>query len=156
MRGTYYDEFRVGQVITSPGRTITEADVMGFAGISGDFSALHTDEEFARNGPFGTRIAHGLLGLSILSGMTARLGILEGTGLAFLGISDWRFKLPVRIGDTVRAEFEIAELRESRDPTRGVVSQRCRLVNQNDETVQEGLFVSLVSRSPASDREAGD
>ncbi len=82
-RGLYFEEFTLGQEIDSPARTVTEADVMLFAGLSGDYNPLHTDVEYARDTPYGERIAHGLLGLSIASGLAARAGFIEGTTLAF-------------------------------------------------------------------------
>ena len=98
-RGLYFDEFEQGQVVTSPGRTITEADVVAFAALSGDYNQLHTDAEFARATPYGQRIAHGLLGLAAASGLAARAGFIEGTTQAFVGLT-CRTKAPVFIGDT--------------------------------------------------------
>ena len=97
-RGLYFEEFEVGQSITSPGRTVTEADVVGFAALTGDWTSIHTDAVYAAQHPLGQRVAHGLLGLSIASALAVRLGFLEGTVLAFREISDWKFSQPIYFG----------------------------------------------------------
>ena len=109
--GRYFEEFKVGEQIFSPGRTVTEADVVNFAGLSGDFNQLHTDEEYAKETMFGKRIAHGLLGLAITSGLRARTGILDGTGMAFMDLK-LTFKAPIFIGDTLTIKGEAKEERE--------------------------------------------
>ena len=88
--GKYFEEFEVGMTITSPGRTITESDIVSFAGLSGDYTQIHTDVEFSKSSPLGRRVAHGLLGLAVASGLAARTGVLEGTALAFREINDWK------------------------------------------------------------------
>ena len=103
MAGLFYEDFHAGQKIVTVGRTITESDIVTFAGLSGDYNQLHTDAEFSRQGSFGQRIAHGLLGLSITSGLALRTGFLEGTVIAFREISEWKFTKPVFIGDTIHA-----------------------------------------------------
>ncbi len=108
-QGMYFEEFEVGQRITSPGRTITEADVVAFAGISGDFNSIHTDAEYAKDGAFGQRVAHGLLVISIVSGLAVRTGIMEGTVIAFREIKNWKFSQPVFIGDTIHIIMEVKE-----------------------------------------------
>jgi acyl dehydratase len=130
----------------APRRTITEADLVNFAGVSGDDNRLHTDEEFARTTIFGRRVAHGTLVLSISQGLRQRAGVFEGTLMALLEIRSWRFLKPVFIGDTVGVETEVADLRETSQPDRGVVVQRVRVFNQRDEMVQEGELVSLIRR----------
>jgi acyl dehydratase len=130
----------------TPRRTITEADLVNFAGVSGDFNRLHTDEEFARTTIFGRRVAHGTLVLSISQGLRQRTGVFEGTLMALLEIRSWRFLKPVFIGDTVGVETEMADLRETSQPDRGVVVQRVRIRNQREEIVQEGELVSLIRR----------
>ena len=97
-KGLYFEEFEIGQAITSVGRTVTEADVVAFAALSGDWNSIHTDAEFAADHPFGQRVAHGLLCMSIASGLAMRLGFLEETALAFREIGDWKFSLPVFMG----------------------------------------------------------
>ena len=89
-RGLYFEEFEVGQKIMTVGRTVAESDIFTFAGFSGDFNQIHTDAEFSKDTPFGQRVAHGLLGLSIASGLAMRTGILEGTVIAFREIKNWK------------------------------------------------------------------
>ncbi len=142
----YFEDFQVGQRFTTPARTVTEADIANFAGVSGDYNPIHTDAEFAKTTPFGERIAHGLLVLSMLTGLRQRSGHFEGTLIAWLEIRNYRFLKPVLIGDTVHGETEILEKRETSRPDRGILVQRVRVVNQRGEVVQEGEFVTLVRR----------
>jgi len=147
MSGLYWEEFEVGQVYETPARTVTEADVSAFAGLSGDYNPLHTDAEYCKGTPFGERIAHGLLGLAIVSGLKARLGIMDGTALAFLGLN-WNFKAPIRFGDTVRARITISDKRPTSKPDRGVIVQSIELINQRGEVVQSGEHTLLMRRKP--------
>lgn len=144
----FWEDLVVGRSDRSPGRTITEADVVAFAGLSGDWAPIHTDAVAAAESVFGERVAHGLLGLAVQSGLFARTS-LGGRlrALAFLGL-DWRFVAPIRIGDTVHLEVEVVEARETSRPERGVTILRRRLVNQRGETVQEGTTALLVARRP--------
>ena len=151
MSGRYYEEFVVGEAVDTPARTVTEADLVNYAGISGDFNPLHTDAEFARTTPFGQRIAHGPLGFSILMGLLSRLGHLDGTAIAMLGIKEWQFKAPILIGDTIHGRVHIDEKRESTDPSRGILVRRVQVVNQRDEVVQEGVLPVMVRRRPTAD-----
>jgi acyl dehydratase len=141
----------VGEVVDTPARTVTETDLVNYAGISGDFNPLHTDAEFARTTPFGQRIAHGPLGFSILMGLLGRLGHLDGTAIAMLGITDWRFKSPIFIGDTIRGRVHIDEKRESKDSSRGILVRRVQVVNQRNEVVQEGILPVMVRRRPSAE-----
>ena len=140
-----WEDLEPGISATSPGRTVTEADVVTFAGLSGDYAAIHTDAVAAAGSVFGERVAHGLLGLAIQSGLLARSTLGPLKALAFLGL-EWRFVGPIRIGDTVHLEVEVAERRETSNPQRGIVVLRRRLVNQRGETVQEGTTTLLVQR----------
>lgn len=140
----FLEEFKAGDVMESPARTITESDVMAFAGLSGDYNPIHTDAEFAATTPFGQRIAHGLLGLSILSGLGSRSGALDGTALAFLGIEEWKFSKPILFGDTVRVRATVLEARNASRPGTGVLKRRMELLNQRGEVAQSGVFVTLV------------
>jgi len=144
--GLFYEDLEVGRVFPTPARTVTEADLVNFAGVSGDFNPIHTDEEYAKETPFGRRVAHGLLVLAMFTGLRLRTGVFEGTLIAWLEIRRYRFLKPVFIGDTIRGETEIAEKRETSKPDRGVVVQRVRIYNQKGELVQEGEFVTLVRR----------
>jgi acyl dehydratase len=140
----YLEDFKAGQVYESPARTITEADVVAFAGLSGDYNPIHTDAEFGAATQFKQRIAHGMLGLSILTGLGSRSGILDGTAIAFLGIEEWKFAKPILFGDTVRVRMTVADVRPSSKPGSGVLRRRMELLNQRGETVQSGVFVTLV------------
>ena len=140
----YLEDFKAGQVFDSPARTITEAEVMSFAGLSGDYNPIHTDAEFAAGTPFKQRIAHGLLGLAVLSGLGSRSGALDGTALAFLGIEEWKFSKPIFFGDTVRVRMTVLEARSASKPGTGVLKRRMELLNQRGEVVQSGVFVTLV------------
>jgi acyl dehydratase len=106
-RGMFFEEFSVGQHIISTARTVTESDVVTFAGLSGDYNQIHTDAEFSKNTPFSQRVAHGLLGIAIASGLVMRTGVLEGTVLAFREINEWKFSKPIYIGDTVHVEVDV-------------------------------------------------
>jgi len=147
-RGMYFEEFEVGVSVTSPGRTITETDVVGFAGLSGDYNELHTNAEFAATTGFGRRVAHGLLGLSVASGLAGRLGFIEGTAIAFASL-EWRFKAPVFIGDTIHMQARVEKTRAMKAIGGGMVIFRVSLVNQHQETVQEGIWRVLVKSRPA-------
>lgn len=141
-----FEDLAVGMRFDTPGRTITEADVVNFAGVSGDYNPIHIDEEFAQTTLFGRRVAHGSLVLSLTAGLRQRTGVFEGTLLALLEIRSWRFLKPVFIGDTVRVTTTIQELRETSNTERGVVVQRIDVVNQRGETAQQGELVSLIRR----------
>jgi acyl dehydratase len=146
-RGLYFEEFEIGGEQISPARTITETDVVMFAALSGDYTQLHTDEEFARKTPYGRRIAHGLLLLSIASGLAARLGFIEGTALAFRELS-WKFSLPVFIGDTVHVKVVCKELKPMARLGGGLVIFDVCVVNQDAKTVQRGDWHVLVAGRP--------
>ena len=144
----YLEDFKAGQVFETPARTVTEADVVAFAGLSGDYNPLHTDAEFCAKTPFKQRIAHGMLGMSIMTGLAARTGMLDGSALAFLGIEDWKFQKPIFFGDTIHARTTIADVRPSSKPGQGVVKRRIEIVNQRGEVTQAGTFVTLVRARP--------
>jgi acyl dehydratase len=143
----------VGESFDTPARTVTEADVVAFAGLSGDFNPLHTDRVFAAATPFGRPVAHRLLVLAMVTGLFGRLGLVDGTAVAMLGIEDWRFRRPVFFGDTVRARVTVTELRPWRRADAGVVVRRFEVFNQHGELVQEGTIPLLVRRRPAGEGE---
>lgn len=142
--GLFLEEFEVDQSITSVGRTVTEADVVAFAALSGDWNAIHTDAEFAAQHPFGQRVAHGLLCMSIASGLAMRLGFLEETALAFREIGDWKFSLPVYIGDTIHVRATVTETKPMRRLGGGLVNLKVEILNQDDKVVQRGTWGVLV------------
>ncbi len=146
-RGRYFEEFEIGGEVETAARTITETDVMLFAGLSGDYNQLHTDAEFAKGTLFGERIAHGLLGLSIASGLCSRLGFVEGTAEAFTAL-EWKFRGPIRIGDTIRVRLEVRKKKEMRRLGGGFVVFDVAVLNQRDETIQRGTWTILVKSVP--------
>ncbi len=148
--GYSYDDLHVGMRFRSPGRTITDADLVGFAGLTGDFSELHTSDVYAQASQFGRRVAHGMLGLAYAHGlMWARTGELRETAIAFLGIDGWRFVGPVFVGDTIFVDYELAELRDSRSrPTQAIATFEVKVVKQDGSVVQQGRKVLLVSKVP--------
>ncbi len=147
-RGMYFEEFSVGQRIVSPGRTITEADVLAFAGLSGDFNSIHTDAAYAQQTPFGQRVAHGLLILSIASGLAVRTGIMEGTVIAFRELDNWKFSLPVFIGDTIHVNLTVKECKRLPRLGGGSLILGVQVVNQEQELVMKGQWTVLVQSHP--------
>lgn len=142
-RGRYFEEFEVGETILTAGRTVTEADIVHFAGLSGDYNAIHTDAQVAAAGPFGQRIAHGLLVLSIATGLAVQSGLIEGTVIAFREL-DWKFSQPVLIGDTVRARLEIVEKKPLPRLGGGNITMKVSVLNQKDEVAHRGNWVMLI------------
>ena len=138
----YFDDVAIGQTWESAGRTLTQADIVNFAGISGDFNPIHVDHEFAKTTPFGQPIAHGLLVFSIASGLGINSPAMRT--LAFLRIRDWQFKAPVFIGDTIRVQTRLLEKEVRGRGRRGVITWQRQLVNQADNIVQEGTSLTLV------------
>jgi len=146
----YFDDLAVGMRFVTAGRTVTEADLVAFSGVTGDQNPLHTDAEFAKGTIFGQRVAHGALILSLATGLRQRTALFEGTMMAFLEIRHWKFLRPVFIGDTIRVVVEITDLRPTSHPDRGVMAQAVQVLNQRDEVVAEGEFVNMVRRAPAT------
>jgi len=144
----YFEEIEIGEKYESPGRTVTETDIVLFAGFSGDYNILHTDAEFMKRSIFGERIAHGLLGLSIQSGLLTR-GMTPYATIAFVGLR-WKFKSPIKIGDTIRVRAEVTAKKEGDKADRGLVTLERTVVNQRDEVVQQGETDLLVERRPSS------
>ncbi len=148
-RGMYFEEFQPGQKIFSAGRTVSESDIVAFAGLSGDFNQIHTDAEFSKKTPFGQRVAHGLLGLSIASGLAVQTGVLEGTILAFREITEWKFIQPIMIGDTIHVALDVLETKALRRIGGGSVVIALDVINQNSQTVMKGTWAVLVVSRPA-------
>lgn len=149
VQGMYLDEFVPGQAFVTPGRTVTEADIVIFTGLSGDFNPLHIDEEYCRQTPHGTRIAQGLLGASIASGLVSQMGHLRGTAIGFLGMT-WRYTGVIRAGDTIRVRITVREARTTSKPGRGVLVRQLDVLNQRDEVVQTGEWTVMVLTRPAA------
>jgi 3-hydroxybutyryl-CoA dehydratase len=147
-RGLYFEEFQPAQKIVTAGRTVTESDVVNFAGLSGDYNQMHVDEAYSQKTAFGKRVAHGLLVLSIVSGLAVQTGVMEGTVMAFREINEWKFVKPVFFGDTVHAVLEVREKKELRRIGGGSVTIDLDVINQNDEVVMKGVWVVLISARP--------
>lgn len=147
--GLYFEDYEVGQTVQSAGRTVTEADVVSFASLSGDWNLIHTDREYAAGQFFGQRVAHGLLGLSIASGLAVRLGFMEETVLAFREISSWKFSQPIFLNDTLHLEAQVVELKPMPRLKGGQVTLKVELVNQKGTVVQKGNWGVLVKSREA-------
>jgi acyl dehydratase len=141
--GKYFEDFEEGMVLQTLGRTMTEADIINFCGFTGDFNPLHTDAEYASQTIFGERIAAGLCGLSMASGLLVRLNIFEGTIVAFYGIDQWRFYAPIKIGDTIHVVVKVLEKRESKKGGQGRVTFELNVTNQNGISVMGGIFKTI-------------
>ncbi len=142
-QGLFFEEFQPGDSVESATRTITETDVVNFAALSGDWNLIHTDAEYSKNHMFGQRVAHGLLVLSIASGLAVRLGFLEGTTLAFRSV-DWKMQRPVVIGDTIRVRLTVEETKAMPRLGGGLINFKVEVVNQKDEVCQRGNWEMLV------------
>ena len=145
------DDYQIGEKLITPGRTVTESDIVSFAGLSGDFHSLHTDSVYAAKTQFGERIAHGMLVLSIGTALPYRLGpnyFLPHSFIAFYGMENIRFTAPVKIGDTIRFEGEVTGI-DFKDEKRGVLTWTCRILNQNDKLCCSLLMKLLCGRNMA-------
>jgi 3-hydroxybutyryl-CoA dehydratase len=144
------EDYQLGERLETPGRTITEADITNFAAFTGDWHPLHTDVTYAAKSPFGERIAHGMLVLSVGSALAFRLGtwvLLPRSFVAFYGMERVRFTAPVKIGDTIRLEMTVASI-ENKDESRGVLTWDGRILNQRDEPCCLFVMKLLCGRRP--------
>lgn len=148
-RGLYFEEFQLGHKFVTAGRTVTEADVVSFAGLSGDYNQIHVDADYSAKGIFGQRVAHGLLVLSIAEGLAVQSGFMEGTVIAFREINEWKFSKPVFLGDTVRAEIEVTELKPMARLGGGLATLSISVRNQKDEVLMKGNWSVLVASQPS-------
>ncbi|WP_336057146.1 MaoC/PaaZ C-terminal domain-containing protein [Nitratireductor sp. CH_MIT9313-5] len=145
MKGMFIEDFEEGRVDISPGRTVTETDVVAYSWVSGDVNPMHTDAQYAAKSPIGARIAHGTLGMSIATGLSAQIGGLIGTAIAAIGVDDWTFLKPIFIGDTVTLHATVVSARvSSSKPDRGILIRRMELKNQRGDIVQSGLMKTMV------------
>lgn len=145
----YLEDWRVGEVYVTDGRTITETDVTTFAAFTGDFHQNHTNEEYMKKTQFGKRIAHGLLGLAYSHGLLFRLNIITDNSIALLAVSDWKFLKPIFFGDTIHVKLTVTDIRFSKTKLdRGVMSVLFEVLNQNDELCQSGTKVFMMKRKP--------
>lgn len=145
MAGKSIEEFEVGEVTLSPGRTVTETDVVTYSWVSGDTNPMHTDAVYAAKSSIGQRIAHGTLVMSIATGLSARIGHLDGTAIAALGVDQWKFLKPVFINDTIYLRTTVVEARVTSKPDRGVLVRRMEVINQHGDVVQSGLMSTMVA-----------
>lgn len=148
MNDLWFDDLVPGSEWTSTGRTLTEADLVAFCGISGDFHPLHVDAEYAARSRFGARLVHGALVLSVATGQRGQLPFVGEALVAFVEIRSWVMRAPVHLGDTVRTRTTLVELRPTSDGTRGVVVQAVEVLNQRDEVVHRGEMVNVVRTRP--------
>ena len=148
MRGLYWEQWDVGAEFESPARTVTEADIVAFAGLSGDYNPLHVNEEYCKTTVFGGRIAHGPLVYAIAAGLLFQLHLYDDTLIAFLGFENLKFTKPVKPGDTIRARIKVLDKRETSSPERGVMRRQLQVLNQRGEVVQEGIQAFLLKRKP--------
>ena len=144
-KGKTFDEFKVGDEFTTASRTITEADVVNFAGLSGDFNPLHTDEEFGKSTPFKGRVAHGMLSVAIATGLANQLGIFEGTTVALLSMTI-SYKGAAKFGDTIYLVLIVVDKKETSKGDKGIVTFDAKVYNQNDETIVEGQWVVMLRK----------
>ena len=147
-QGLYFEDYSIGDTATTMGRTVTESDIVNFAALSGDWNPIHVDAEYVKGGLYGERIAHGLLGLSIASGLAIRLGFLEETVIAFMGL-DWKFRAPIKIGDTIKVHAAVLEKKPMPRLGGGIVTFNVEVNNQRGETCQKGTWTMLVKMKPA-------
>lgn len=148
--GYYFEEVEIGQTMVTRGRTVTEADIVQFAGLTGDYNPMHTNAEYMKNHPMGQRVAHGMLTLSYAVGQLYQLGFMERTVLAFRGL-EMKFSLPVLIGDTTHVRLTIKEKKEMKRLGGGIVTAEVKIINQEGKTVQSGTMELLLALKPASE-----
>jgi len=144
-KGKRFEEFAVGDRFTTASRTVTEADVMNFAGLSGDFNPLHTNEEFAKKSSFKRRTAHGLLCASIAQGLINQLGLFDGTLITLVSMN-LRYTGVVMFGDTIRAQLKVFEKKDAKKVDRGLVSFQVVVLNHMDHQIMEGEWIFMLLR----------
>ena len=143
--GRYFEDFEAGEESTTAERTVTETDIVNFAGITGDWNEIHTNKELAERGPFKQRIAHGALIFSIATGLSVRMGQTSDTVIAFYGLDRLRFVKPTFIGDTIRVKQRV-ESTSARDERSGIITMLNEVVNQKDEIVVSYTAKVLLKR----------
>jgi len=148
--GRHYEEFEAGQRYETPRRTVIEADISQFAGLTADFNPLHMDEVFAAQSDFGGRITHGPMIVGMAFGLVSRIDLIDGTVLGLLDIG-WSFKAPVRPGDTIGVVVRVTGKRMTRKPDRGVVELELDVINQRGDIVQVGRAKVMIRRRKAQE-----
>lgn len=148
MAGLFFEDFEIGQTMTTRGRTITESDIVQFGALTGDFNPMHFDAEYMKTHMIGQRIAHGMLTISYAVGQAYQLGFLDGTVLAFRAI-EMKFSQPVFIGDTIHVEIKVAETKPAERLGGGIVTFDVKIINQEGKSVQKGTWTVLMASRPA-------
>ena len=138
----YFDDYQIGEKTVTRARTITETDIVNFAAFSGDWYPLHTDREYAKNTQFGERIAHGMLVLSVASGL---IPLDDMAIIAFYGLDKVRFLSPTKIGDTIHVELEVIDKQDKGEHT-GIVSLTQSIKNQREEDVTIATMKLLIAK----------
>jgi acyl dehydratase len=146
--GLYFEDYHVGQKMTTRGRTITESDLVQFGALTGDFNPMHFDADYMRGHLLGQRVAHGMLTVSYAVGQAYQLGFMEQTVLSFRSI-EMKFSVPVYIGDTIHVALAVKELQPARRLGGGLVTLEVRIVNQDGKAAQKGEWVVLVASRDA-------
>ena len=146
--GLYFEDFFVGQALETQKRTIAEDDILTFARLTGDDNRIHTDPEFSKTTMFGRQVAHGLLGLSIASGLAWQTGILDGTVIAFREVKEWKFVKPVFIGDSIYVQLKVTETKALPRIGGGSVTITLEVKNQNEEACHRGKWTVLMISKP--------
>lgn len=149
MVGLYWEEWEVGREFKSAARTVTEADLVIYSGLSGDYNPLHTDEEFCKSTDFGTRIAHGPLVYAIAAGLIFQMHLYDDTLIAFLGFENLKFTKPTKPGDTIHARLKVLERRDTSKPDRGLMKRSLQVVNQRGDVVLDAVQTFLLKKKPA-------
>jgi len=146
----YYEDLEVGEEYESPGRTVTETDIVNFAALSGDWSPVHSNEEYCKDSPYATRIAHGLLGLALAEGLKQRIPAF--VTVRYMASLYWNYKFtgPILMGDTIRIRVKVSSKRGTRKPGRGIVVEYVTMLNQRNEVVQEGEHGLMVLMRPTA------
>ena len=146
--GRYYEDVKIGEKFTTTGRTITEADLLFFAALTGDYNPIHMDEEYSKKYTvYKTRVSYGLYTLSLAEGLAFRIGLFDGVHAMTIGWNNVKFILPVFIGDTLHLEFEVITKRKSKSrPTFGIVTLLYRVKNQKDKVVMEAEHIVMVPK----------
>ena len=152
--GLYFEQYEIGLTMVTRGRTITEADIVQFGSLTGDFNPMHFDAEYMKTHMMGQRIAHGMLSLSYAVGQAYQLGFMEKTVLAFRSL-EMKFSAPVLIGDTLHVELTVKEMKPSTRLGGGMVTLDVKIVNQEGKAAQSGTWTILIASRPAEQPSEG-
>lgn len=146
----YFEDFTLGQVFESTGRTVTEADLTMFSMLSGDWNPIHADAEFASGTRYGQRVVHGALGIAMATGMLHQIGVFERSAVAMMSLREWRFVAPMLIGQTLHLRMEIIAIEAGSSPRTGRIDRRLQLLDQSGAVIQDGVTDVLVLKRAAA------